>query len=120
MILQGSQNSIAKNFIFCDFSEGVRTPCLPSRSAHETYALVLLFLFTDCGNHFTLENGFVYFTGKATTFNHSISVECDPGYTLLGDSSIHCQANGIWGSNSTCRLKGTAVDKTNTVSKNDI
>ena len=75
------------------------------------YCLVLLFLFTDCGNHFTLENGFVDFTGKSTTFNHSIPVECDIGYNLLGDTSIHCQANGVWGSNSSCRLKGTALTK---------
>ena len=56
----------------------------------------------DCGNLTNPTNGQVNHTA-GTTFGQTATYSCDTGYTLEGDNSRICQADGMWsGSEPTC------------------
>ena len=41
-----------------------------------------------------------------TTYNSSITYQCDPGYNMIGGDTITCQSNGKWsGAIPTCNSK---------------
>ena len=61
----------------------------------------------DCGETYYLDNGFVNFTEVETTFNQSVTVQCNDGYEINGDPFIHCRPNGSWSTNTTCQIIGT-------------
>ena len=66
----------------------------------------LLLVLTDCGNEFSLDNGQVDFTGKQTTYGETVLVTCNVGYSIHGTGHITCQADGSWGGNGECLIKG--------------
>ena len=67
------------------------------------------FLFIlDCGTEFALDNGYVNFTGRETTYNKSVEVTCDKGYDNDGTNEIVCLQTGQW-SDAMCRIKGKCV-----------
>lgn len=33
---------------------------------------------------------------EAFTSGMSVSYQCDPGYTLIGEAQLHCTASGAW------------------------
>ncbi|XP_048214199.1 complement receptor type 2 [Perognathus longimembris pacificus] len=44
-----------------------------------------------------IENGYTLFPRKASYFyNDSMTVKCNPGYTLNGSSQVRCKANNTW------------------------
>lgn len=65
-----------------------------------------IFIFSDCGDTYTLDNGVVDFTGGAiTTYGRSLPVTCNTGYEPIGGSRITCLSDGIW-STVTCEIIG--------------
>ena len=56
----------------------------------------------DCGTLTDPANGQVNHTA-GTTFGQTATYSCDTGYTLVGDSTRTCQADGMWSGNEpTC------------------
>ena len=68
--------------------------------------LICFAVFIDCGSEYVLENGYVEFSGKSTTFNNSIPVTCSDGYKNQGEDHIFCQANGTWTEHTACQIRG--------------
>ena len=68
--------------------------------------LLHLFFSPDCGSEYVLENGYIEFSGKPTTFNSSIPVTCSDGYKDQGEDHIYCQANGTWTEHTACQIRG--------------
>ena len=60
---------------------------------------------SDCGDTYTLNNGYVNFTGHATTYNEEVPVMCNEGYEIEGDPKIKCLATGAWSQDTACRAK---------------
>ncbi|KAK9404548.1 complement component receptor 1-like [Crotalus adamanteus] len=56
-----------------------------------------------------VENGRVASVFQATyTYENKIQIECNPGHTLVGSSTIECGADSQWKSVPTCRMQTTA------------
>ena len=51
-------------------------------------------LVVDCGAPAGVSNGF--FDGRSTTYTSLVRYECNRGYSLGGDATAVCQANGVW------------------------
>ena len=65
--------------------------------------LHLLLTAVNCGTLTDPANGQVSHTA-GTTYQQIATYNCDPGYTLVGDSTRTCQAIGMWsGSEPTCQ-----------------
>ena len=58
------------------------------------------------------------FAGRETTFGHAISVKCDLGYALKGDTTITCQADGTWSKNTFCIIKSKLYSSSSSVISN--
>ena len=63
----------------------------------------------DCGGLGTLANGTITTVpGSSTTFGTTATYACNGGYTLVGNSTRTCQANGSWsGTAPTCMMQTT-------------
>ena len=59
---------------------------------------------TDCGPPDAPLYGSVIFS--ATTLNSTAVFACNASYYLVGNSSITCNANGMWSGNATCGNSG--------------
>lgn len=71
-------------------SPGMLTPCLPSASFSSV---------VNCTEPGHIENGIrqVLSSGPHRfSFQTAVSYRCNPGYYLLGTSSISCQGDGTW------------------------
>ena len=66
----------------------------------------IITFFVDCGKTFTIEHGYVDYTGHQSTYNHSLPIHCEPGYVLEGALYTTCQSDGTWTHNTICRIKG--------------
>ena len=53
-----------------------------------------------------MNNGQFNFTGRKTTFNQTVPVECDLGYEVHGNWEITCLSNGTWSRDTACHIKG--------------
>ncbi len=49
----------------------------------------------DCGGPLTIDNGAVD-TSSGTTFMMTATYTCNTGYTLIGDTTRTCAADGEW------------------------
>lgn len=58
---------------------------------------------TDCGSSYTLANGYINWTGRETTFNHTAPVVCNTGYDIQGAHEIRCSADGSWINDTYCQ-----------------
>ena len=62
----------------------------------------LFSLAVECGTLTNPANGRVD-TPQGTTFEHTATYRCNSGYSLVGNTTRTCQANGLWsGSSPTC------------------
>lgn len=52
----------------------------------------------NCGTVYKIDNGYVDFAGKDTTYDKKVEVDCDDGYEHDGDSEIKCGKDGKWSS----------------------
>jgi len=71
------------------------------------YSVLLLFLSkgVDCGTLSGPANGRVSHP-SGTTFGQIATYSCDPGYSLIGESTRMCQVNTTWsGIVPTCQRK---------------
>ena len=71
------------------------------------YSILLLFLSkgVDCGTLSDPANGWVSHP-SGTTFGQIAIYSCDPGYSLIGESTRICQVNATWsGIATTCQRK---------------
>ena len=59
--------------------------------------------YLDCGDP-TPVNGSV--SDPATTYNTTVGVSCETGYSLSGSAEIVCQADGTWSDSPTCLENG--------------
>ncbi len=60
-----------------------------------------LYIAVDCGSLSDPGNGTV--NAPTTTFMNTVTYNCNTGYTLTGDMTRICQANGTWsGTDPTC------------------
>ena len=67
-----------------------------------TTSLLVRIQAVNCGRVPSIQDGRVDFSG-GTTFGSTITYFCNTGYTLTGDASRNCQANGTYdGSEPTC------------------
>ena len=75
---------------------------------HITTLIVYLnrFCFLDCGQNYTIKNGYVHFKGDKTTYNHQFPVSCLEGYSVIGDKNTTCLASGTWSKHSACKPTG--------------
>ncbi len=55
-------------------------------------------LAVDCGPLQLTNNNGAVDTSSGTTFMMTATYTCNPGYTLTGDMTRTCQANGMWSS----------------------
>ena len=63
-------------------------------------------LVVDCGNLTSPSNGTIFF--PSTIFQSVASYMCDPGHSLVGESSRTCDGNGMWsGTAPTCEGQST-------------
>ena len=63
----------------------------------------LLLTVVECRSLNAITNGQVNHSA-GTTFGQTATYSCDTGYTLEGNSTRTCQANGMWsGSEPTCQ-----------------
>ena len=63
-------------------------------------------VLSDCGSELVVENGYVEFSGKPTTFGSIIAVTCSDGYKNQGEDHITCLANGTWTKHTACQIRG--------------
>ena len=67
------------------------------------FPFILYSTTIDCGTLNDTTNGRVSHSA-GTTFGQTATYSCDTGYTLVGDSTRTCQADGMWsGSEPTCQ-----------------
>ena len=69
--------------------------------------------FSDCGTVYKLDHGSVDFSDRDTTYGQSVSVKCEIGYGLQGDSFITCKADGTWSDGPSCVLKSKQCNEYN-------
>jgi hypothetical protein len=65
-----------------------------------------MFCIADCGNP-TPANGYANLT-FGTTFGSTVTVTCNSGYNLTGDSLIVCQQSG-WSDTPSCVIQGQNI-----------
>ena len=66
-----------------------------------SYSENFSYVVVDCGNPPPITNGMVIFTN--TTFGSTATYSCDIYYTLTGDMTWVCEADGLYsGSEPTC------------------
>ena len=53
---------------------------------------------------YSIDHGSVSFLGISLVYNAKVTVTCDSGYEIEGDSKITCLATGEWSTNTACRL----------------
>jgi len=59
------------------------------------------FLITDCGT--STQSPFSVVNASSTTYGAVGDVFCIPGYLVVGDTKVTCEANGSWSpSNASC------------------
>lgn len=61
---------------------------------------VLYLLVVNCGKVQPPLNGSII--GDDTTFQKSITYQCDPGFELKGSRTVICQSDGKWSQKSKC------------------
>ena len=55
----------------------------------------------------SIPNGTVSVGNAPTTFGQTLSITCELGYELEGGHVIECDADGIWRTTATCKVKGS-------------
>lgn len=60
---------------------------------------------TDCGLLPSSVGG-VITTQQGTTYGKTATITCHAGFTLIGPSSVTCQADGTWSYTPSCERKG--------------
>ncbi|XP_019625813.1 PREDICTED: LOW QUALITY PROTEIN: sushi, von Willebrand factor type A, EGF and pentraxin domain-containing protein 1-like [Branchiostoma belcheri] len=84
--------------------------------ANQTWTGLQPFCQKKCCNALTVENGVV--TGH-TCFNNTVSVSCDVGYSIVGDSKLTCTEDGVWDKPApTC--KKICCDETLTIANGSV
>ena len=67
-------------------------------------------MFSDCGAITDLPTNGIVETPKGTLFGEKATYLCNKGYSLIGESTSFCIANGptvVWnGTTPTCQIKG--------------
>lgn len=76
-----------------------------------TFQVFFFFLKKSECDQFSIKNGSITTPSADSKFGDELTVECDTGYNLVGDSRIICSAGGNWSSKPVCQLKGTYLDK---------
>ena len=63
-------------------------------------------IISECVRIDAPSQGFVSFTGNATTYGSNATFSCKPGYTLSHTDTLACTAAGDWnGTPPTCDIK---------------
>ena len=57
----------------------------------------------------SIPNGTVNVGNTHTTFGQTLSIMCEVGYELEGGHVIKCQADGIWRTTASCKVKGSIL-----------
>jgi hypothetical protein len=65
---------------------------------------ICVYWFSDCGSPIPFSGSA---NNNATTFNSSVTITCDYGYSINGKSVTTCQSDGTWTSLPTCDPAGT-------------
>jgi Sushi repeat (SCR repeat) len=65
---------------------------------------IYVYWFSDCGSPTPLSGSS---NNNATTFNSTVTITCDSGYSINGKSVTTCQSDGTWTSLPTCDPSGT-------------
>ena len=69
----------------------------------------------DCGTLPNPSNGSVSHTA-GTTFGQTATYSCNTGYTLVGNDTRTCQADGMWsGSEPTCQCMLLFISSTSAI-----
>ena len=67
----------------------------------------MILYFTDCNNPIAPRNGTTTLTiAGLTTYESTARVSCNHGYTLSGNATMVCRADGLWSLNAECIIKG--------------
>jgi len=64
---------------------------------------IFIFCFPDCGQ-LNINYG-IHADNIYTTYDSTITVTCEPGYSLYGESSVSCLESGYWSDIPVCNLR---------------